>query len=229
MLGLSFYRGRDQDRYNTILARDLSHNAAFAINDHCCNLKLTTDIHPCRYLLYVAEQSEIPSYQSGIKVKANLLLASNGATSLDSKSAPLRTPEDGRKFHQIRQGVKAILIGGNTFRQEPYANTKIPVLVASAQLPESTSNNLAILNLNPVEVSELALARFGAPVLVEGGPNFLTPLMEQQIIDELFISKVPKLGNGDFFDLSLLHKYYQLKVQQQENNTVFETWAPKNK
>lgn len=232
-MGLGVYGGRDQYRNNTIFAGNLSHYAAFAINDHGSNLKPTTDIPP-RYLLQVGTPVSMPlennSGSEKPKVIANLLLASNGATTIDAKSAALRTPEDGKRFHEIRKMVKAILIGGNTFRQEPYSKTEMPVLVSSSRLKDSQSSNVSanvfVMNLNPAALIEQALEKFGSPVLVEGGPKFLAPLIAKQAIDQLFISRVPKAGNGNYFDLENLIKHYQLLSKQNANNTIFETWVP---
>jgi riboflavin biosynthesis pyrimidine reductase len=168
------------------------------------------------------------------KILANLLVAANGATTQGGRSAPLSPPDDRRRFHAIRSQAKAIVIGGNTFRHEPYSRTPIPLYVATSHPPldprleESGSTALrCFLNKAPTEVVERALAEQGAPILVEGGVGFLTPLIEKKVIDSFYLTRVLKKGDGNFFDDALLRKYYLLTHSEVENDTIFEVWKPR--
>ena len=172
------------------------------------------------------------------KILANLLVAANGATTQGGRSAPLSPPDDRRRFHAIRSQAKAIVIGGNTFRNEPYSRTPIPLYVATSHPPldppldpplqESGSTPLRCFLIKaPTEVVDRALTEQGAPILVEGGVRFLTTLIEKKVIDTFYLTRVPKRGDGNFFDDSLLKERYSLAHSEVENDTMFEVWKPR--
>lgn len=162
------------------------------------------------------------------QIWANLLIDANGATCLKGRSAPLRTVEDGRRFHQLRSAAKAIVVGGNTYRNEPYSKSPVPLFVSSRKLPQSATDNLKILNSAPDVVVGAALNECGGPVLIEAGPSFLSELLARKVIDSFFISKVKILGDSNFLDMTTLQNSYELINSEIEGETIFETWAPKN-
>ncbi len=161
------------------------------------------------------------------KVLANIMVGSNQATSAGGRSSPLRTPEDGIRFHQVRALAKALIIGGNTFRNEPYQNAPPPVFVASATLTPIQDEKLYVANLSPRDLITVALEKFGAPVLIEGGVNFLQPLIQDKAIEALLITRTPKSGDGDFWDDVLLEKNYELDSNENASGSKFEIWRPK--
>lgn len=164
----------------------------------------------------------------GLQVIANLLIAQNGATTIKGHSSGLRTREDGERFHEIRKEAKAVIIGGNTFRNEPYRKSTIPVFVASKTLAEQNTKNLQISNLAPEELLAIAKDQVGVPVLVEGGPNFLAPLLALRVIDRFYISRVSFSGDDNYFTDYLLQLNYQKIDSFSKNETIFETWEPVN-
>ena len=95
-----------------------------------------------------------------MSVLANLVLGSDGSTSLDGSSKSLSSTEDRRRFHELRTRASAILIGGNTARTEPYATTPVPLVVItrSGNIPESVRGNpkAQIWELDPVSAIEKA-------------------------------------------------------------------------
>lgn len=161
-----------------------------------------------------------------LRVVANLLLAKNGATTIKGHSAGLRTREDGERFHEIRKSAKAALIGGNTFRNEPYNKSVIPVFVSSNTLPEQNTRNLQISKLSPEELLAVAIETVGVPVIVEGGPNFLAPLLASKAIDRFYISRVLISGDDNYFSEQLLQVNYKKIESFSKNETTFETWEP---
>lgn len=164
---------------------------------------------------------------SRAKVIANILIAANGTTTLGSASGPLRTPEDAVRFHQIRKIAHAILIGGSTFRNEPYTNCPIPVMVSSKTLTPISNDKLSIANLDPNSMLRSALEKYQGPILVEGGVNFLTPLLDSKAIELLFISRSPVLGDGNQFPQRLLEQNYSLVDKKNIGATIFEVWKSK--
>lgn len=160
-------------------------------------------------------------------VVANILIGANGATTLGEKSAPLRTAEDGTRFHAIRKIAKVVLIGGNTFRSEPYQRSTLPVMVSSNSLTPRTEANLVIAKLPPQSLISEALNRFPSPILIEGGPQFVTPLLREKLIDLILISRSPNCGNGNFFPEELLEANYKKVQSENLGVTKFEAWSPK--
>jgi hypothetical protein len=66
---------------------------------------------------------------------------------------------------------------------------------------------------------------------IEGGPTFVTPLIEKQQIDALYVTRVLLQGDGDFFDETILKHGYRLvdeSVHEENSNPVaFQIWKPK--
>lgn len=183
---------------------------------------MTTDIG---YLHQVsAAELALPA---GAKVLANIMVASNQATSSGGRSSPLRTPEDGARFHQIRALSKALIIGGNTYRHEPYKKTQLPVYVASKTLAPINSDKLLIAPLSPKELVSIAQESVGTPVLIEGGVNFLRSLIEEKAIDALFITRVLCLGDGDYWNEELLQENFELLQAEEISASKFEIWVPR--
>jgi dihydrofolate reductase len=166
---------------------------------------------------------------SSTQVIANLVVAANGATTVAGRSAPLSSASDRQRFHQIRSKARSIAIGGNTYRSEPYGKTKLPVLVATRQVPhEGESEGLVrFLNNSPAEVIGIALSEYGEPVLVEGGVNFLRPLIEKRLIDTFYLTRSRKSGDGDFLEPSLLNSNYEIVDSESIEENEFELWLPR--
>jgi dihydrofolate reductase len=166
---------------------------------------------------------------SSTHVIANLLVANNGATTLAGRSTPLSSPSDRKRFHQIRSQARSLAIGGNTYRSEPYGKTKLPILVATRQVlhGEASEGLVHFLNNSPVEVIGIALSKYGEPVLVEGGVDFLRPLIEQRLIDTFYITRSRKSGDGNFLDPSLLNSNYELTDSERFEENEFEVWRPR--
>ncbi|MFM8404390.1 MAG: dihydrofolate reductase family protein [Actinomycetota bacterium] len=160
------------------------------------------------------------------RVLANMVIGANGATSLHQDSAQLSPPADRRRFHEIRDLSRALVVGGNTFRREHYANAPIPVYVATRTATPQFSGATFIVAA-PEEVVESALDESGGPVLIEGGISFITPLIEKMMIDRFFITRSPISGDGDFFDFDNLNQHYKCDKSLDVDNVTFEEWIPK--
>lgn len=171
--------------------------------------------------------NELVSMLQAARVVANILIGANGATTLDEKSSPLRTAEDGARFHAIRKLAKVVLIGGNTFRSEPYQKSALPVMVSSNTLTPRTEANLVISKLPPQILISEALDKFSSPILIEGGPQFVTPLLREKLIDLFLISRSPACGDGNFFPVELLEENYEKVQSEIKGLTNFEIWSAK--
>jgi riboflavin biosynthesis pyrimidine reductase len=163
------------------------------------------------------------------RVLANLVVAPNGATTSGGRSASLSSATDRQRFHEIRSRARAIAIGGNTYRNEPYSNTKLPLFVATRQARSDRGlpANCRFINKAPDEVIEIALSEYGAPVLIEGGVKFLLPLLEKRLIDTLYVTRSNKLGDADFLDNNQLQLHYVRKSVEKLHDVEFEVWNPK--
>ena len=160
-----------------------------------------------------------------MSVLANLVLGSDGSTSLDGSSKSLSSTEDRRRFHELRTRASAILIGGNTARTEPYATTPVPLVVItrSGNIPESVRGNpkAQIWELDPVSAIEKAQKEFGGDVLVEGGMGIVEELLVRNQIDELYLSLSKKSGGENVYDLSALTRDFTVESSEKIDGETF--------
>ena len=164
-----------------------------------------------------------------VKTMANILLARNLATSLGGSSRALSPKSDRIRFHQIRTLAKAILIGGQSYRNEPYSKLSLPLYISSRTLNEGAAGNKFIFNQDPAWLINRALLEQGYPVLIEGGVNFISNLISESLIDLLYITRVNQDGDGHFFDESQLLKNYQRQSIEVIDGASFESWGVKLK
>ena len=138
------------------------------------------------------------------RVAANLVIAVDGATTLGGGSSGLSAPADRARFHQLRSEFKAILIGGNTARSEPYAKTPIPLIVLT-HLPLTgavTANPLAIAwNISLPDAVALALTNYG-DLLIEAGPVLLRSAMASHLLSEIYITLSDRRGGENPVELA---------------------------
>lgn len=132
-----------------------------------------------------------------LKVVANLVVGSDGATSKNGSSLGLSAPEDRARFHQIRYQSDAILIGGATARREPYKKTPIPLFIITHSLVKlQPKNQLARqLNLDPIaalseinQYFENSTDKKSAQLLVEAGPKILQELVNKGKIQTFYLT-----------------------------------------
>ena len=160
-----------------------------------------------------------------MSVLANLVLGSDGSTTLGGSSKSLSSTEDRRRFHELRTRASAILIGGNTARTEPYATTPVPLVVItrSGNIPTSVRGNpkAQIWELDPVSAIEKAQKEFGGNVLVEGGMGLVEELLVRNQIDELYLSLSKKSGGENVYDLSALTRDFTVESSEKIDGETF--------
>lgn len=142
----------------------------------------------------------------GYRVAANLVLGADGSTTLGGSSGALSFPADRVRFHQLRREFKAILIGGNTARHEPYTKTPLPLIVLSHQLHPFLleSNNFAVVwNLPLREAIARATLSYG-DLLLEAGPALVSEAVADGLLTELYLSISPKTPAENQIDLATL-------------------------
>ena len=155
-------------------------------------------------------------------IAANLVIGVDGSTSFNGKSAKLSSDEDRRRFHEIRKGADVIIIGGNTARVEPYADTPIPLVVISRSksIHEISNNSKAeILNLDPKAALKESVAKYGENVLIEGGPNLLMELLP--LIEELNITITDRSGDGQIMSFDGLTRDFIMESMDKIQGEIF--------
>lgn len=164
-------------------------------------------------------------------VWANFLIAANGASTLRGSSSALSSLRDRQRFHDLRAEAKAIVIGGNTFRREPYRSSPLPLYVATRGNIEMLRerNPLAtFLHLSPQEIVEHARKKEGNPILIEAGGQFLSPLLRNTSITNLYLTRSKSSGDGDFYSLDDDLRQYQCVEREEFAEATFECWVPRN-
>ncbi len=137
---------------------------------------------------------------------ANLIVGKDGSTTVAGSSTPLSTDEDRRRFHQLRTDSDLILIGGNTARREPYKRTPIPLYILThTKVRLAPKNQLAKqFTMTPTQmINEISNnfppqdSKAGIRLLVEAGPKLLQQMIDQSLIDQLYLSiNLEKTGDN---------------------------------
>ena len=137
---------------------------------------------------------------------ANLIVGKDGSTTVAGSSTPLSTDEDRRRFHQLRTNSDLILIGGNTARREPYKRTPIPLYILThTKVRLAPKNQLAKqFTMTPTQmINEISNnfppqdSKAGIRLLVEAGPKLLQQMIDQSLIDQLYLSiNLEKTGDN---------------------------------
>ena len=160
-----------------------------------------------------------------MSVLANLVLGSDGSTSLDGSSKSLSSAEDRKRFHELRAQASVILIGGNTARSEPYAQTPVPLVVItrSGEIPDSVRANpkTHVWELDPTSAVEKARKEFGGSVLVEGGIRLVQELLLANQIDELYLTLSKVSGGENVYDLSALTREFTVESSEKIDGETF--------
>ena len=132
----------------------------------------------------------------GARVAANLVIGSDGSTTLHGSSKALSPASDRQRFHQLRLEFGAILIGGNTARNEPYAKTPIPLIVLTSQPlagPAALNPEVITWNMPLQEAIPKAISSYG-DLLLEAGPTLLQKAITGGLLTELFLTISPIEG-----------------------------------
>lgn len=163
-------------------------------------------------------------------VRANLVIGSDGSTTINGRSAGLSSLADRNRFHEMRQGFDAILIGGETARREPYQKTPIPLVVISRSLnlPESISLNPShhLWNIPPKAAIERSLSEFGNALLIEGGAKFLSASLPW--VTEIAITRSQVAGGENRIDLDRLIKDFSLTSEEIVESEKFQLFKRAN-
>ena len=153
---------------------------------------------------------------------ANLIIGADGSTSLDGNSKKLSSPEDRTRFHILRKEAKAIVIGGETARKEPYKSTPLPLYVLSRKekISELDGNDLAmIINEEPSNFIKKLKSQIKGDVLFEGGPNLLSEIID--LVDYLYITISTKTGDGQLISFDGLTRNFVMEDKEVMQGEIF--------
>ena len=149
---------------------------------------------------------------------ANLIVGADGSTTLANSSRGLSTDEDRRRFHELRSKNDLILIGGNTARREPYKRTPIPLYILThTKVRLQPKNQLAKqFALSPIEIINELKSSFNpeqsGPInlLVEAGPALLKQMIDEGLIDNLYLTINQEKTGDNQIVLTQLTKGFEL-------------------
>lgn len=167
---------------------------------------------------------------ANLNVIANLVVSSNGATSKNGSSVGLSSPADRERFHGLRKQSDAILIGGSTARREPYKKTPIPLFIITHSLVRlQPKNQLAKqLNLPPksalTEISNFFADKESAQILVEAGPKLLTQMIDEGLINTLYLTINNGVTGENIIDLQKLVKTFRLVSSEKIADDEFQRY-----
>lgn len=165
-----------------------------------------------------------------LNVIANLVVVSNGATSKNGSSIGLSSPADRERFHELRKQSDAILIGGSTARREPYKKTPIPLFIITHSLVRlQPKNQLAKqLNLPPklalAEVCNFFANKENAQILVEAGPKLLTQMIDEGLIQTLYLTINHGATGENIIDLNQLVRSFKLISSEKIADDEFQIY-----
>jgi riboflavin biosynthesis pyrimidine reductase len=168
-----------------------------------------------------------------LQVSANLIVGKDGSTTRHGSSTGLSPDADRKRFHQLRQESDLIIIGGNTARQEPYKRTPIPLyIITHAKVRLVPKNHLAKqFQLTPAQL--LNDIKFNFPinkqsrpikVLVEAGPKLLQEMIDQSLIDYLYLTVNTQLAGEHQIQIKSLINGFDVISNEQIDGCEFRLY-----
>lgn len=164
-------------------------------------------------------------YVSPVPVIASLVVGLDGSSSKDGRSAGVSSAADRRAFLARRRTADALLIGGNTARNEPYQKTPVPVVIVSKSMLNPLSNNRLAhwWNCDPIEALERAKRLFGETIIIESGISMIEELVTAGKVDLLELSVTSITDGDDRVDFQKLLSKFANVTQRIEEDTTFYT------
>jgi riboflavin biosynthesis pyrimidine reductase len=96
----------------------------------------------------------------------------------------------------LRKEFGAILIGGNTARNEPYSKTPIPLIVVSSRALSGSAltNPLALLWDLPLPAAIGRATELYGDLLIEAGPVLVKAALAEGLLTELYLTISDSIG-----------------------------------
>lgn len=157
------------------------------------------------------------------QVMASLVVGSDGSTIKGGSSRQITSGADRSQFLTRRRNADFILIGGKTASAEPYLQTPVPVVVVSRSTINILASNQSAhwWNASLAEALRQGREAFGPNVLVEGGANLITELIELRLLDGIYLSVTPESGGEGVIDYQKLLSRFENITQRESDGTTF--------
>lgn len=180
-------------------------------------LDLTTDMTSTHSSPSLPQGPKIPPE---VEVIATLLIDPLGRVSEGGTSRGLSSALDRERFLSFRRWGRCILIGGQTFQVESYQGSRLPVEVFSRSKREITSWSAELERLK---------RKYGKRILVEAGPGLLHQLLDDDLIDRLYLTRSDRESSDShspIFDINMLTKSGTMECIEsfRREKDIFETY-----
>lgn len=158
-------------------------------------------------------------------VTATIVVGADGSSTLRGSSDSVTTPIDRQRFLIRRRHCDAILIGGNTARNERYQRTPVPLVVLSHTRPAILDKNAQAhwWALSPAEAVARARTEFGSNLSIEGGISFIAELLNAKLLTQLDLSITPHRGGENRVNVLELLSHFEKIQTDEEQGTIFHT------
>lgn len=156
-------------------------------------------------------------------VFASLVVGADGSTCKGGNSSGIASGVDRTAFLARRRSADFLLIGGETARTEPYHRTPVPVVISSRSMISALANNRLAhwWNLSPTAALAKGIKQFGPNVLVESGPMIINELIENRVLDGIYLS-ITSVTAGDYpIDIEKFLAKFKEIDRQEIDGTIF--------
>lgn len=159
-----------------------------------------------------------------MSTSASLVVGVDGSTTKFGSSRGVTSKADRTVFLERRRGFDAILIGGNTARNEPYCFSPVPLIVISRStinpLPENP--HVHVWNTTAAQAINRARIEFGERILVEAGGKIIKELLAEKLIDEFFLTVTTERDGENFIDWNeILHRFEHCEKSEIDTTLFF--------
>jgi len=158
-------------------------------------------------------------------VIASLVLGADGSSTLGGSSDAITTLVDRERFLIRRRSSDALIIGGNTARNERYRRTPVPLVVVSRSQPEILEQNPLAhwWSVSPSEAVTRAQEEFGERISIEGGVALVSELLDAHLITQLELSITPHIGGANRVNHFELLAHFENVETNYVEETIFYT------
>ena len=158
-----------------------------------------------------------------MSISASLVVGCDGSTTKSNSSIGISSPADRAAFLARRRTFDAIIIGGNTARNEGYSRTPVPlVIISRSPISPVPENDLAHLWNMPIsDAIQRASKEFGTNILIEAGASIVKELLDSNLIDSFFLTVTPASGGENLIDWQIILKKFTYIEKSEMDGTLF--------
>ena len=158
-----------------------------------------------------------------MSISASLVVGCDGSTTKSNSSIGISSPADRAAFLARRRTFDAIIIGGNTARNEGYSRTPVPlVIISHSPISPIPENELAHLWNMPIsDAIKRADKEFGANILIEAGASIVKELLDSNLIDSFFLTVTPASDGENLIDWQNILKKFTHVEKSETDGTLF--------